>query len=534
MWNERRSNRLALLAALALSGCGAPAAESTTANNCGPGTSAIGGACVALPTADPPVCGDGAVAVTGLCLPELDPATCGDGTHEVAGTCVPGTSVDSGPTPTDRGPVCGPRTGLIDGACVRDEVDRLTCGEGTDERDGECVSAVSTCGDGTHIEAGVCVLDQVGAECGEGTSPLGGLCVTEGSVPCGEGTREVDGQCDLERVPVLCGADVHEEEGTCVADGLGLSCAPDVERDGSACVGGDDLAPCGDDTHAYNLECRADGRALPDGEFSLTAESPTTFADGYTLFKLAALGRGLDGLPATDRVVVRTDRPGAGAFQVAEAPLSVLGRPFWFRPCTYADDPNCAGPVVFELARADDPGRVLARTQRVDLSIPEDVPWFNQCDRVGNTLWMHGDDDHGIMDGARRVTEPEAQFFGFSSREQRRQDRVGVYVDAGDWSWNVWFDTDQLGAAPQAQVYPRVEGPAPSTNTPGLMLYSPLDNCQIVDAEVQIRRVSQAFEGGNNRTERLAMSFIADCVWPDWGRVVGCINYTAAGAQEQP
>lgn len=518
----------------ALSGCGVPADDVKVTNNCGQGTFALGGECVALPGEAPAECGEDVVSEDGVCVPARPPVTCGARTREASGTCVPH-RVDRPVRDTpDDGPACSVGTQQIDNVCVPIEAAEVSCGEGTEERDGVCASLDVRCGQGTHVEAGACVPDGVGAQCGEGTEERDGLCVTEGSVDCGEGTFEAEQQCRLRTAPVTCGAGVHAEAGACIADGIGLQCAEEVERDGALCVAGDDNAPCAEDTHVQDLECRPDGRALAPGTFSLSSDLQAAFADGYSFLKLAALGRDLQGLPATDTVIVRANRPGAGSFQVAEAPLSHLGRPFWFRPCSYATGADCAGPVTFELARADAPEVVLARTAQVELIVPEDIPWFEQCERQGDVLWMHGARDHGIMDGERLVTGADADFFGFSTGEERYSDRVGVYVDAGDWSWNIWFDTAQLEGPPMAQVYPRVEGPDPSTNTPGLMLDSPRDHCQITDAEVQIHDVVQTRGQFDNRTDRLALSFVADCVFPAYGRVVGCVKFGGGAAGGQP
>jgi hypothetical protein len=134
-------------------------------------------------------------------------------------------------------------------------------------------------------------------------------------------------------------------------------------------------------------------------------------------------------------------------------------------PAEQAVTSNNCGPETFALGGEC---TVLVRTEQVDLIVPEDIPWFQPCDPPGDTLWMEGAGDHGIMNGERTVRAPQARFFGHSSRNALHGDRAGVFVDEFD-----------------------------------------------------------------NRTERLALTFVADCVYPDYGRVVGCVNFGADAERAQ-
>jgi hypothetical protein len=101
-----------------VSGCG------DDALTCGPGTVAMGGACVA----DESVCGTGTTfnPSTGLC--ETEPTvTCAPGTTEIMGECVPDGTV-----------ICGAGT-MYDASSGRCIPDITGCGEGTVEVDGVCV-----------------------------------------------------------------------------------------------------------------------------------------------------------------------------------------------------------------------------------------------------------------------------------------------------------------------------------------------------------------------------------------------------------
>lgn len=116
------------------------------------------------------------------------------------------------------------------------------CGEGTVERDGECVRATPPCQAGTHEDGGVCVPD---VECGEGTHPEGGDCVPD--VECGEGTHPEGGDC----VPdVECGEGTYPEGGDCLPE---VECGPGTVAEGGDCV---PIEPqCGEGTRLEGEIC---------------------------------------------------------------------------------------------------------------------------------------------------------------------------------------------------------------------------------------------------------------------------------------
>ena len=166
-----------ILSALWLGGCAADCATTERcgaakqAPECGPGTHAEDGTCVADESV---ACGTGTVLVDGTCVPEAQ-VDCGEGTVLVDGECVPESEVD-----------CGEGTVLVDGECVPEsEVD---CGEGTVLVDGECVPEDSlACGPGTLRVGDACVPES-SLECGPGTVQEGDTCVPEAEIDCGEGT----------------------------------------------------------------------------------------------------------------------------------------------------------------------------------------------------------------------------------------------------------------------------------------------------------------------------------------------------------
>lgn len=113
-------------------------------------------------------------------------------------------------------------------AACGDPPSPLSCGEGTREEDGRCLSSPTDelrCGEGTVLEQGVCVptsVAQTPTNCGPGTVESGGNCVAEApETQCGEGTIERDGICLPEEFVPPCGPGTHyvEELSLCIADG---------------------------------------------------------------------------------------------------------------------------------------------------------------------------------------------------------------------------------------------------------------------------------------------------------------------------
>ena len=66
---------------------------------------------------------------------------------------------------------------LLSAACSDSSGGERTCGDGTEEIDGECLSELA-CGDGTSEENGACVPSRDGLTCGVGTRRQDNTCVS--------------------------------------------------------------------------------------------------------------------------------------------------------------------------------------------------------------------------------------------------------------------------------------------------------------------------------------------------------------------
>ncbi|MEL6340656.1 MAG: hypothetical protein AAFQ65_12165 [Myxococcota bacterium] len=94
------------------------------------------------------------------------------------------------------GEECGDDTVERDGVCVAS----VSCGQGTQLRDGECRPVATgpiTCGEGTMLNADgdACEPNSEACENPADFDVMTGRCAAEGTISCGPGTEAVSGQC---------------------------------------------------------------------------------------------------------------------------------------------------------------------------------------------------------------------------------------------------------------------------------------------------------------------------------------------------
>lgn len=142
-----------------------------------------------------------------------------------------------------RGPLLG---------CLQRLRGSRTCGDGTQEADGECRSQLA-CGNGTTEQGGECVSSVDGLTCGVGTIRQDDTCVSL-SVPvtCGEGTQQEDGTCVSTLDPVTCavGTELDDSGESCVAISP-LTCGAATSEVSGECVS----TPCASGTVEADGEC---------------------------------------------------------------------------------------------------------------------------------------------------------------------------------------------------------------------------------------------------------------------------------------
>jgi sugar lactone lactonase YvrE len=213
-------------------------------------------------------CGQGTYASNGTCVAVTE--VCGEGTRFDGAACVPeqpGAGQGGSPGSPSPGVTCGPGTTLAGRQCLPEEVQGL----GGQPSFGGAPPEGVTCGPGTELEGAVCVLSaepgqggqggegaapSTNVTCGPGTKLEGEQCVLDGSVvvvTCGEGTVEVNGVCEPEDDATSCGQGTHLENGECVPSASGTTCGDGTKLEGQTCVPTD--VKCGPGTHLYEDLC---------------------------------------------------------------------------------------------------------------------------------------------------------------------------------------------------------------------------------------------------------------------------------------
>lgn len=204
----------------------------------------------------------------------------------------------------------------------------LTCGSGTTEKNGACVSTGLECGAGTHVEGLFCVAN-AGTACGTGTHESMGKCV--GDVACGPGTKVMGGMC-VPNGALTCGMGTQEVNGVCVS-----------------------AVSCGAGTTLMGTQCTASLAAWYDVRLA-TNQVP---ADGFTRIQVLGLGRNADGTPKLDPVVFSLSRATAGTLTPTATTLAPLGANVFLLPCA-TTSASCLGPATINLALASNPSVIVA------------------------------------------------------------------------------------------------------------------------------------------------------------------------------
>jgi hypothetical protein len=244
--------------------------------------------------------------------------------------------------------------------------------------------------------------------------------------------------------------------------------------------------------------------------------SPQIAADGHTKTPVLVIGTRVDGTPATERVVLNTDRAGAGTFVDTSPPLGPLGATTYYVPCN-ATTPGCTGPVRLTLALASDPAAVVARLDAT-LVEPTGVASVAPCMVASRAMFFDGGD--AVFRGTMTVTQGAWAGVGASNAISIRV--MPSQPDQGLW-WSFAFDTRQLGAPLVPGVYEqaqRVMSTAP--DHPGIEVLGDGRSCGTITGRFQVH----AFELQPDATTitRALVSFEQHC---DGGlaMLAGCVRY---------
>jgi len=410
---------------------------------CGSGTHLENHACVV-----DVVCGPGTTKVGGVCLAQgADGGTsCGPGTKLAGSECV---TIDDGGAAGDSGGVaCGPGTSLVNGQCLPTPMDSgtgVTCGTGTRLVGSQCVpnlpdaGPIVTCGSGTHLDGGTCVADPPDA----------------GPPDAGP--------------PVTCGSGTHLDGGKCVADpsdggGATVTCGPGTHLDGDSCVP------------------NPDGGGGP--QFLVRVGVTTLGADGYSAIPVVIVGTNANGDPSTDTIVLDTSRAGAGTVAPSTIKLTPTGGMAYFTPCSATASMWCAGPVRITLALASAPNTVLAQSQEISLVAPSGIGSDAPCLAGGDIIFFNGDANDYIFNGTETITL--GQWSASYSSSEVHVSVTPSDSSQGLW-WDLYFDSSQLGMPLMTQVYLKAERwPFESPGHPGLDVSGDGRGCNTVTGSFQI------------------------------------------------
>lgn len=298
---------------------------------------------------------------------------------------------------------------------------------------------------------------------------------------------------------IAAGAGCGTTHGNPEVDAVVITCGPGAIIVGNECVAGD-AAPVAPATH-YEI------RAMPQ-----------IGADGVTRNRVIVFGTRPDGMPATDVVVVNTDRAGAGVYTAPQLTLGPLGATTYFVPCDQTL-PGCLGPLVLTVALASDP-TVPVATATVELVDPIEVNPARACLAGGNMLVMTGNDP--ILTGSTTITE------GVWTFAPAYADRVVFDVQPpGEVDhWHLMFNTERLCPALFPHVYEDV------VRAEAIDIAQPPDHaamyisgfghvCDTVTGMFQV----VDYQVGGNGVDPMTIYFEQHCNGDPTTMVSGCVHY---------
>ncbi len=291
-----------------------------------------------------------------------------------------------------------------------------------------------------------------------------------------------------------CGQGTHDEAGACVSDGSGVVCGAGTHVDHGMCA--PDVIP-------------------PGGGYQLRAVTNQIPADGHSKFPVLAIGTNVDGTPATDQVVLNTDRAGAGMFMPAAPTLGALGTTSYFVPCS-ATTPGCTGPVKLTLALASAPSVVVAELD-AELVAPSGVYTAASCLGGGDRMFFDGNDY--IYNGTLLVTQ--GAFSATASQNHLSFHVTPSGQDQGAW-WDFDFDSSMLGIPLDVGVYDMAERyPFESPDHPGISIGGDGRGCNTITGRFEVHE--NTLDGSGN-VMSATVSFEQHC---EGGTAVlnGCIHY---------
>ncbi len=193
--------------------------------------------------------------------------------------------------------------------------------------------------------------------------------------PCLDGSLAADGRCSTR---IVCSTGTKEESGACVP--VGKSCGAGTVAQGDQCV---PLA-------LSPYEVRTISKRFP--------------ADGRTKVPVFAIGQEPDGTPSLRDVFFGPSRGDVGSIVPARRTLTATGVTSYFVPCNATLSPTCLGPFQIQLALAEAPTSIVARSWDIEMVEQGGVGLSDACMLGGNAVFFDGDSGDWIHPGLDLVT----------------------------------------------------------------------------------------------------------------------------------
>jgi hypothetical protein len=242
-------------------------------------------------------------------------------------------------------------------------------------------------------------------------------------------------------------------------------------------------------------------------------------ADGKTATRVFAFGSQVDGSPATDEVVLSTDRPGAGTFTHPQVTLGSLGAETDFVPCDQTT-PGCTGPLSLTLALTSAPTVPIAHVA-TQLVAPVLLDPARQCLTGGNILYISGNDS--IWNGTLTITDATWSQIDYSDLVEL--DVVPSNPQQGT-EWKLNFGVQTFGGELTPDFYPHAQRWWPvyglmAPLQPAMLITGSGQTCDTVTGSFTVDTYTSSNSGPNPVT----IAFEQHCNGSTTTGLTGCLHW---------
>ena len=218
------------------------------------------------------------------------------------------------------------------------------------------------------------------------------------------------------------------------------------------------------------------------------------------------IGTLADGSPATDPVVLTTDRAPAGSFVNAHPTLGALGTLALFSPCN-ATTAGCTGALRISLALASDPRTEVAHLDVAPVA-PADVATPAPCLVADKAMFLDGNDF--IFNGTMLVTSGVFANNTFQTTPSTLMLEVNPSDTHQGTDWRLIFDSSSLGTPLVPGVYENaMRWPFATDGHPGIDIGGNARGCNTIAGRFQVHFVE--LQPDNRTVKRALVTFEQHC-----------------------